>query len=66
MAASTMRSRASVTGCSLTINVAWSLEDYCQSMIILRHHRRPPTTSASLVQQVRQGIFIVAGVARKA
>ena len=35
-------------------------------MVVLGHHRWPPATSASLVQQVRQGIFVISRVARQA
>ncbi len=50
----------------LEVSVAGTLEDDCEPMVILRHHRGSPSASASLVQQIGQGVFVIPGVAREA
>jgi len=43
----------------------WPLEHDRQPMLVLRHHRRPPTAPATLVEQVGQRILVVACVPRQ-
>jgi hypothetical protein len=40
--------------------VARALEYERDSMLILRHHRRPPSAPTALVQKIRQRVFVVA------
>ena len=50
----------------LALPVARPLEDEREAVAVLGHHRWPPSTSTSLVEQIGQRILIVPGVARKA
>lgn len=35
------------------------------ALLVLRHHRRLPTSSASLIQKIGKGIFILSSMARE-
>jgi uracil phosphoribosyltransferase len=58
--------RSCVYARRLLLPIARTLEDDRESMIVLRHHRRSPTASTPLVEQVGQRVFVVPGVAREA
>ena len=53
----------SPTGLSFSDSV--SLEKNDQAMLILRHESRFPATSASLVEKVSKGVFVLARMARE-
>jgi hypothetical protein len=44
------------------LGVAGPLEHEGEPVLILRHHCRPPSTSASLIQEIRERVLIVARV----
>src|SRR5215211_7551009 len=46
--------------------VAWSLEYQRDAMLVLRHHRWPPSAAASLVQQIGERILVVTCMSREA
>jgi uracil phosphoribosyltransferase len=47
------------------LGLCLALEDNGETLIVLRHHHRLPTTPAALVQQIRQRVFVVARAARQ-
>ena len=60
-----MTSRAAPRHVTFTsaFSIARPLEDDGQALAVLRHHRQLPPRPAAFVQQVRQGVFVVAHVA---
>jgi hypothetical protein len=42
-----------------------ALKKDCQAMFVLRHERRLPSTSASLIQKVGQRVFVLTRVSRE-
>lgn len=49
-----------------TLGVPRSLEHERETMLVLRHHREPPSSPASFVQQVGERVLVIARVARQA
>ena len=49
----------------LLLAAARSLKDYREAHAILRHQRRLPSTAASLVEQIRERVFVIVRVSRQ-
>ena len=60
-----MTSRAAPTNViskQLSFSYCIALKENRQALLILRHQRRLPPTSASLIEEIRQSVFILARV----
>lgn len=49
----------------LGLAISDALKDHGQALVILRHHRRYPASTAALIEQIGQRVFVIPNVSRE-